>query len=114
MKSFSCLRRAMPLAFAAILVCGVAGSAVAETQWEATHPRRDEVNDRLQTQDRRINQQRRAGEISAAKARRLHAQDHTMRAEERAMAAPNGGHITRPEQRVLNRQENQVSRAIGQ
>jgi len=29
------------------------------------------------------------------------------------MASQNGGHITRGEQRVLNQQENQLSREIG-
>jgi len=29
------------------------------------------------------------------------------------MAAQNGGHITKQEQRTLNQQENQVSRQIG-
>jgi hypothetical protein len=36
-----------------------------------------------------------------------------IRREERLMAAQNGGHITKAEQRVLNRQENAVSRKIG-
>lgn len=30
------------------------------------------------------------------------------------MAARNGGHLTRPEQRVLNQRENAVSNKIGQ
>jgi len=90
-----------------------AGSAFAESAWDANHPRRDEVNDRLRNQDRRINQERREGEITHGQARQLHREDHQIRNEERRMAARDGGHITRYDQRVLNHQENRVSRQIG-
>ena len=42
----------------------------------------------------------------------MRADDHAIRAEERADAAVNGGHITRAEQRNINRQENANSRTI--
>jgi hypothetical protein len=42
----------------------------------------------------------------------LHREDRAIRHEERSMAAANGGYITRGEQRMLNRQENSVSRHI--
>lgn len=51
--------------------------------------------------------------MSKAQARTLHKEDRQIRREERNMAAQNGGHITKPEQRVLNQQENKVSRQIG-
>jgi hypothetical protein len=86
--------------------------ASAET-WNQAHPRRAEVNSRLKNQDHRINQERREGEISGKEAHKLHAEDHAVRQEERDMAKQNGGHITRSEQRVLNQQENGVSRQIG-
>jgi hypothetical protein len=86
--------------------------ANAET-WKQAHPRRAEVNARLENQNRRINQERREGEISGKEARKLHAEDRAIRQEERDMARQNGGHITRSEQRVLNQQENAVSRQIG-
>lgn len=103
------------LRFAFVLVglLGVAATAHAETQWERTHPRRDEVNDRLAHQDSRINTERREGEISGRQAQALHRDDRNIRTEERNMAAHDGGHITRREDVTLNRQENQVSREIG-
>jgi hypothetical protein len=91
----------------------MAGSAFAETSWERNHPRRDQVNDRLENQSRRINREYREGEISRGQARALHREDHQIRQEERTMASLNGGHITRGEQRVLNQQENAVSRQNG-
>jgi hypothetical protein len=90
-----------------------ANSAFAETWWERNHPRRDQVNDRLENQDRRINHEYREGEISGWQARRLHQEDHTIRNEERAMAGFDRGHITRADERALNSQENVVSGQIG-
>jgi hypothetical protein len=91
----------------------ISAAYAAEGQWAKDHPRRAEVNHRLANQDRRINQERREGEITQAQAAKLHREDRQIRQEERAMASQNGGHITRQEQRTLNQQENAVSRQIG-
>jgi hypothetical protein len=98
---------------AATLACLLgAGSASAET-WDQAHPRRAEVNHRLNMQNRRINRERREGEISQSEAHKLHVQDRRVRNEERFMASQNGGHITRQERRALNQQENGISKEIG-
>lgn len=98
----------------AVFAAGLAGSAMArETRWEQQHPRRAQVNERLENQNRRIRQEVREGEMSHAQAARLHREDRQIRQEERLMASQNGGHITRQEQRTLNQQENAVSRQIG-
>ncbi|HXS20006.1 MAG TPA: hypothetical protein VN735_02190 [Steroidobacteraceae bacterium] len=94
------------------LAC-VAAPAMADTPWQAKHPRREEVNNRLGNQNARIHQEVREGEMSHAKAARLHAADHRIRMQERRQAARNGGHITRREQARLNRRENRVSHRIG-
>ncbi|MEX3812802.1 hypothetical protein AB3X96_21470 [Paraburkholderia sp. BR13439] len=90
------------------------GIASAQTNWDATHPRRVEMNQRLANQDRRIHQEVREGEMSQATAARLHRDDHQIRQEERDMASQNGSHVTRREDHALNQQENSVSRQIGQ
>jgi hypothetical protein len=92
---------------------GPIAGATAETQWERNHPRRDQVNDRLENQNRRINQEVREGEISRQRANQLHREDHAIRQEERTMSRMNNGHITPAEQKALNQQENAVSRQIG-
>jgi hypothetical protein len=93
---------------------GLAGNAFAETNWQKNHPRRTEVNKRLANQNRRIHNDVKDGDMSKAKAAQLHHEDHQIRQEERDMASQDGGHITKPEQRVLNQQENGVSKQIGQ
>ena len=81
--------------------------------WRAAHPRRAEVNARLANQDRRIHQERKEGEITAAQAHDLHAEDRGIRAQKRYDAGLHNGHITRAEQAQLNHEENRVSRQIG-
>lgn len=51
--------------------------------------------------------------MTKAQARQLHRKDRQIRQEERLMASQNGGHIAKSEQKVLNQQENAVSRQIG-
>jgi hypothetical protein len=96
------------------LLCTAALSApaFADGKWAANHPRRDQVNDRLANQNRRIDNGVKSGTLSKGQARQLHREDHAIRTEERADAAANGGHITKGEQRQINHQENQVSRQI--
>lgn len=102
------------LGFAAMLVslAAVAGTASAETTWQKNHPRRTQVNHRLANQDSRIHQDVKDGTLTKAQAAGLHHEDHQLRQEERDMASQNGGHITKSEQKVLNKQENNISGQI--
>jgi len=105
--------RLFTLAVAAVTLSGVATATLADSQWQKDHPRRTQVNSRLANQNRRIDQERKSGQITKAQAHQLHQDDHAMRREERTMARTNGSHITKTEQRALNQQENQVSNQIG-
>ena len=103
------------LLFSAILVAflGIANVSMAQDgNFAKNHPRRTEVNQRLNNQDRRINRDVRNGEINRRQANRLHQRDHQIRREERRTANRHDGHITKREQNRLNRQENHVSRRI--
>ena len=105
-----------PILMTAILGLSLTAMAVAPASalgWRASHPRRAEVNGRLNNQDRRIHNERASGEITAAQAQDLHQEDRGIRADERFDASQNGGHITKAEQHSLNRQENQISQQIG-
>ncbi|HLQ13058.1 MAG TPA: hypothetical protein VK130_07410 [Steroidobacteraceae bacterium] len=101
------------LAAGALLSLGLSTGAMAETRWEKQHPRRDQVNDRLAHQSKRLHREVKEGEMTPAQAAALHRQDHKIRREERLMAGQNGGHITKLEQKSLNQQENAVSKEIG-
>jgi hypothetical protein len=97
----------------ALSVVALTANSASAMGWRASHPRRAEVNARLNHQDHRINAERRSGEITAAQAHDLHAEDRGIRSQERFDASKDGSHITRGEDRSLNRQENAVSRQIG-
>jgi hypothetical protein len=99
---------------ALFLTLGGIARADDQTKWDKEHPRRAEVNQRLENQNARVNKEVKEGEMSKAKAAKIHKEDHQIRQEERAMASQNNGHITKPEQKVLNQQENKVSKQIGQ
>jgi hypothetical protein len=110
--NFSFAKKSLVLGASALLI-GVAGAAHAEGQWDKDHPRRAEVNKRLNNQNARINKEVKEGEISKGQAAKLHKDDRQIRQEERDMASQNHGHITKQEQMTLNQQENAVSRQIG-
>ena len=104
--------RTLTFAAALVMLAGVVGTASAETTWQKNHPRRHQVNHRLNNQDRRIHNDVKNGTLTKGQAASLHKDDHQVRQEERDMASQNGGHITKPEQRVLNKQENGISSQI--
>ena len=96
-----------------LALTGTAFVSSADANWRTSHPRRAEVNARLNNQARRIHQERKEGELTGAQAADLHAEDRGIRAQERFDASHNDGHITKAEQVQLNHEENGVSRQIG-
>jgi hypothetical protein len=107
------VRRTLLASLAAVSIGALVAPAMADTQWQKDHPRREQVNNRLANQNKRIKSERRDGQISKGQAKQLHREDHAIRKEERTMASTNGGHLTKSEQKSLNQQENQVSKQIG-
>ena len=104
------IARTLTLAAVTVALAGVSGHVLADTptpaaghavtpatKFQATHPRRAQVNSRLNKQQ----------------AAALHSEDHQIRTEERDMASQNNTHITTQEQKTLNQQENAVSGQIG-
>ncbi len=109
----STIAKPVLLTFAGLLVAGLATPAFAESVWDRNHPRRDQVNDRISHQERRITNERREGEISRGQARAMRGQLAGIRAQERYDARFDGSHITRHEQGQLNHELNYTSREIG-
>lgn len=101
-------------AMSAVFAAGIATCAWAdETQWQKDHPRRAEVNKRLANQNRRIHHEVKEGDLTKQQAAQLHKDDRRIRHQERQMASEHNGHITKQEQRTLNREETAVSKRIG-
>ena len=107
------LNMAIGMAVVTLFLFGNTVTTFAESDWAKSHPRRHQVNKRLKNQNKRIKKEVREGEMSKGEAKKLHQEDKMIRQEERDMGKQNGSHITKPEQGVLNQQENAVSRGIG-
>ncbi len=105
-------KKVLGIAAITVTLATIAGTAMADTKWQQNHPRREQVNHRLGNQDKRIHQDVKNGTLTRTQAAALHNDDRQIRQEERNMASQNGGHITKAEQRVLNSQENGVSKQI--
>ena len=103
------------ITLAVSLLGAAATSAMAtpDTTWQKNHPRREQVNNRLANQNKRIKTEVKEGDLTKSQAAALHHEDHQIRQEERLMASQNGSHITKQEQKTLNQQENAVSKQIG-
>jgi len=76
------------------------------------HPRVDQVNKRVQNQHSRIQQGVKSGKISTSQAKQLHGERHAIKTEERGMRKADNGHLTKTDQKMLNKQMNQRSKQI--
>ena len=76
------------------------------------HPRRDQVNSRRNRQHSRIANGVKSGKINASQRRQLAKEGAHIRHQEHADVKANGGHLTKGEQKQINREQNQRSRQI--
>ncbi len=76
------------------------------------HPRRNEVNTRVDNQRERINEGEASGKLTKQQAHQLKANDRAIKQQEHAEVKANGGHLTKGEQRQLNQEENANSKLI--
>ena len=96
-----------------------AGSAAAQTAKSAGpgavdpgHPRVNQVNRRETRQQKRIANGINNGSLSPKEASHLERREASIQNQEQRDMAKHNGHLTKAEQRQLNRRENRVSRAI--
>jgi hypothetical protein len=111
MKTDRTFRLSM-ITLAAVLACGAAVAQGAPQDSLAGHPRVNEVNRRLDNQQKRVDKGVANGTITPAQAARD--ETHDARIAQRASAdeARHNGHLTRPETARLNHAENRNSRHI--
>jgi hypothetical protein len=96
----------------AVLCCAGFGSSLATAQDVPDHPRVNEVNQRLDNQQARINQGLANGTMTGKEAARDEAHDANIAKRESVDEAKHGGHLTKAEQNRLNKSENKNSRRI--
>src|SRR6201984_3741274 len=110
----------------AILAVGglmVTGSAAAQSTTSNTsgagpgvvdpgHPRVNEVNGREAHQQKRIGNGVANGTLTSKQATHLEKRETAVQNREKADMAAHNGHLTKAEQRGINRQQNRISRSI--
>jgi hypothetical protein len=96
----------------ATLSCAVFGSSLGMAQTVPDHPRVNEVNQRLDNQQARINQGLANGTMTGKQAARDEAHDANIAKRESVDEAKHNGHLTKGEQSRLNKSENKNSRRI--
>jgi hypothetical protein len=100
------------LAAAAAIASGAAMAQDSTAAKVPDHPRVNEVNQRLDNQQNRIQKGVADGQINARQAARDEKQDANIAQRESADEAKHNGHLTKGEQNRLNKSENQDSRRI--
>jgi len=88
------------------------GSEAGAGSRDVDHPRVTEVNRREQNLDNRIEQGAANGTITSQQASALNQKVQNIQQQEAKDMATDNGHLTKPEQRQLNHEENQVSHEI--
>src|ERR1700677_19138 len=101
-----------------MLVAGAAAQTQDNTsgagpgQYDPGHPRVNEVNGREQNQQDRIANGEKNGTLTPGQAAHLENREQHIDNQEKADMAAHNGHLTKGEQRQLNREQNRTSRQI--
>ncbi|MGA3091851.1 MAG: hypothetical protein ABSD75_24850 [Terriglobales bacterium] len=99
----------------------LAGSASAQTSTtsgagpgvvDPGHPRVNEVNQREENQQQRIANGVKNGKLSAQQTSNLEKREANVQNREQKDMAAHNGHLTKAEQRGINRQQNRISKSI--
>ena len=77
------------------------------------HPRVNQVNKRIDNQEKRITEERKEGELTKGQAKQDRANLKAINNEKREMRKSDGGHLTKADQNALNQQLNSNSKNIG-
>ena len=100
----------------------IAGSAAAQTSTNTSgagpnvvdpgHPRVNEVNRREGRQQQRIGNGIKSGKLNAQQASNLEKREASVQNREKRDMAAHNGHLTKAEQKGINRQQNRISKSI--
>jgi hypothetical protein len=108
------------LAVGGLMVVGVASaqtqgsntSGAGPGQYDPNHPRVNEVNNREQNQQDRIANGVKNGTMAPGQAAHVEKQEQHIENQEKADMAAHNGHLTKREQKQLNREQNHTSKEI--
>jgi hypothetical protein len=100
----------------------IAGSAAAQTSTNTSgagpgvvdpgHPRVNQVNRREGNQQQRIGNGIKSGKLNSQQASNLEEREASVQHREKRDMAAHNGHLTKAEQKGINRQQNRISKSI--
>jgi len=106
------------LAVAGLLVVSAAAqtttSGAGPGVYDPGHPRVNEVNAREANQQQRIANGVKNGSLTPGQTANLERREANVQAREQRDMAEHNGHLTKAEQRGINRQQNRISRSIAE
>jgi hypothetical protein len=112
LKEFAMNAKSKLIMFGLVIGAAMASGTVLAQTDVPNHPRVNEVNNRLENQQDRINNGLKNGTMTQAQAARDEAHDANIARRESVDEAKHNGHLTKQEQRNLNRSENKNSKRI--
>jgi len=77
------------------------------------HPRVNQVNKRIDNQEKRINTERKEGDLTKGQAQQDRKNLKAINQEKHDMRKEDNGHLTKTDQKALNQQLNKNSKKIG-
>lgn len=110
MKNHATFRRSLLALF--VFSAMLSGAVMAQDTAVPGHPRVNEVNNRLSNQQNRTQAGVADGQLNAKQAARDEKQDANIAQRESADEAKHGGHLTKGEDKRLNKSENRDSQRI--
>ena len=99
-------KKVVCLAIAAMLTA----TCFARTDKDDKRP--ENIHHRKLNQQARIRQGEKSGQLTRGEARHVEKKERAINKEEREMRAKNGGKLTKQDRKILNHQQNQVSKQI--
>jgi hypothetical protein len=106
------------LAVGGLMLAGSASAQTATTSGagpgvvDPGHPRANEVNQREENQQQRIANGVSSGKLNSQQTANLENRETAVQNREQRDMSKNNGHLTKAEQRGINRQQNRISKSI--
>jgi hypothetical protein len=83
-----------------------------QEEWKENHPRQHQVLHRANREQTRINHLYKEGKITSQQRDEMLERAKTIKQENHADSKANGGYITKDQQKVMNKQANQLNKEI--
>jgi len=106
------------LAVAGLMLAGSASAQTSTTSGagpgvvDPGHPRVNEVNRREENQQQRIGNGIKSGKLNSQQASNLEKRETSVQNREKKDMSEHNGHLTKAEQKGINRQQNRISKSI--